>query len=122
MKSGAVLASGSDYGVTTHNPWMGFYALLTRRDQTTGRVFGADETVDVADALKSYTINGAYLTYDERFKGSLEVGTIADMVVVDLPDISELQKNPERCFEMPDRILATMVEGQIRYLKKGYAF
>ena len=122
MKSGVVMASGSDYGVTTHNPWMGIYALLTRRDQTTGRVFGADETVDVRDALKSYTINGAYLTYEEGFKGSLEVGKIADLVVLDLGDILDLQKNPELCFQMPDRVLTTMVEGQVRYQKKGFTF
>ena len=122
MHSGAIMASGSDYSVTTHNPWMGVYALLTRRDQTTGKVFGPNETVDIKDALRSYTSNGAYLTYDEHFKGSLEVGKIADLVVADLADISDLQKNPELCFEMPDRVLVTMVGGQVRYQKKGYAF
>ena len=122
MHSGAVMASGSDYSVTTHNPWMGVYALLTRRDQTTGKVFGPNETVDIKDALRSYTINGAYLTYDEHFKGSLEIGKIADLVVADLADISDLQKNPELCFEMPDRVLLTMVGGQVRYQKKGYGF
>jgi predicted amidohydrolase YtcJ len=122
MKSGVVMASGSDYGVTTHNPWMGIYALLTRRDQTTGKVFGPDETVDIADALRSYTINGAHLTYEESFKGSLEVGKIADLVVLDLADIADLQKNPELCFRMADRILATMVEGQVRFQKKGFSF
>jgi predicted amidohydrolase YtcJ len=122
MHSGAIMASGSDYSVTTHNPWMGFYALLTRRDQTTGKVFGPDETVGIEDALKSYTINGAYLTYEEHFKGSLEVGKVADLVVLDLGDISDLQKNPELCFQMPDRVLLTMVDGKVRYQKKGYAF
>jgi predicted amidohydrolase YtcJ len=122
MHSGVIMASGSDYSVTTHNPWMGFYALLTRKDQTTGKVFGPNETVGIADALESYTINGAYLTYDEKFKGSLEVGKTADLVVADLKDITDLEKNPELCFEMPDRILVTMVGGQVRYQKKGYAF
>ncbi len=122
MHSGAIMASGSDYSVTTHNPWMGFYALLTRRDQTTGKVFGPNETVGIADALRSYTINGAYLTYEEGVKGSLEVGKVADLAVLDLNDISDLEKNPELCFQMPDRVLVTMVGGQVRYQKRGYAF
>jgi predicted amidohydrolase YtcJ len=122
MSSGVVTASGSDYSVTTHNPWMGFYALLTRKDQTSGKVYGADETVDIQDALRSYTINGAYLTYEENFKGTLEVGKIADLVVLDIPSIDAVQQNPELCFQMPDRIMMTMVEGQVRYAKKGFVF
>ncbi|MBI4474530.1 MAG: amidohydrolase [Acidobacteria bacterium] len=122
VKSGVIMASGSDYGVTTHNPWIGMYALLTRKDQTTGQVFGPDETLDIKEALKSYTINGAYLTYEENFKGSLEVGKAADLVVLDIPSIDALQQNPEMCFQMQDRIMLTMVEGQARYMKAGFRF
>ena len=67
-------------------------------------------------------INGAYLTYEEHFKGSLEVGKVADLVVLDLPDIEALQQNPEVCFQMRDKVLLTMVEGTVRYQKAGYAF
>jgi len=122
LKAGVVTASGSDYGVTTHNPWMGFYALLTRKDQTSGKVYGEDEVVDIKDALRTYTINGAYLTYEENFKGTLEAGKIADLVVLDIPSIEALQQNPELCFQMPDRIMMTMVEGQVRYAKRGFGF
>src|SRR5215831_971570 len=122
MKSGVMTASGSDYGVTTHNPWMGFYALLTRKDQTSGKVYGADEVVDIKDALRTYTSNGAYLTYEENFKGTLETGKIADLVVLDIPSLDALQQNPELCFQIPDHIMLTMVEGQVRYQKKGFAF
>jgi predicted amidohydrolase YtcJ len=74
MEGGVIMTSGSDFPVTSHDPWIGIYALLTRRDQATGTVHGADETVGIADALRSYTINGAYATYDEEWKGSIEVG------------------------------------------------
>jgi predicted amidohydrolase YtcJ len=121
IKSGVMVASGSDYGVTTHNPWMGFYALLTRKDQTNGKVYGAEETVDIKDALRTYTINGAYLTYEEAFKGTLESGKIADLVVLDIPSIDAIQQNPEMLFQMPERIMMTMVEGQVRYAKRGFA-
>jgi predicted amidohydrolase YtcJ len=120
IKSGVMTASGSDYGVTTHNPWMGVYAMLTRKDQTTGKVYGPDETVDIKDALRTYTINGAYLTYEDGFKGTLEVGKVADLVVLDIPSIDAIQQNPELCFQIPDRIMMTMVEGQVRYSKAGF--
>lgn len=119
MKGGVIMASGSDYGVATHNPWMGFYALLTRKDQKTGQVFGPDETVGIEDALRSYTWNGAYLTYEEDFKGSLEVGKVADLVVLELPDIRELERNPDVLFEMDERVLLTMVDGAVEFQKKG---
>ena len=118
-EGGVVMASGSDYGVTTHNPWMGFYALLTRVDQKTGQVFGAEETLGIEDALRSYTWNGAYLTHEEDFKGSLEVGKVADLAVLDIQDIYELERNPRICFEMDERIDLTMVEGRIVFERKA---
>ena len=72
------MASGSDYGVAHHSPWLGLYALLTRIDQVTGEALGADETLGIEEALRSYTINGAYVTYDDDLRGSLEVGKLAD--------------------------------------------
>jgi predicted amidohydrolase YtcJ len=120
MKSDVLMASGSDYGVTSHNPWLGFYALLTRKDQTTGEVYGPEETIGIEDALSSYTVNGAFLTYEEGFKGSLEVGKVADLVVLDLEDIRELESNPELCFEMPDRVVMTVVDGKVQYQRKPF--
>ena len=122
IKSGVMVASGSDYGVTTHNPWMGFYALLTRKDQTNGKVYGPEEIVDIKDALRTYTSNGAYLTYEENVKGTLEAGKLADLVVLDIPSIETLQQNPEMCFQMAERIMMTMVDGQVRYSKRGFGF
>jgi predicted amidohydrolase YtcJ len=118
MKGGVVMASGSDYPVTSHDPWIGMYALLTRKDQTTGQVYGPEETVGIEDALRSYTINGAYLTYDEKSRGSLEVGKLADLVVLDLADIYELERNPELCLRMAEQVVMTVVEGELRYQKQ----
>lgn len=119
MRGGVIMASGSDYGVATHDPWMGLYALLTRKEQKTGQAFGPEETVGIEDALRSYTWNGAYLTYEENFKGSLEVGKVADLVVLDLSDIRELERHPDVLFEMDERVLLTMVDGEARFQKKG---
>ena len=115
MRSGVVMASGSDYGVTTHDPWIGFYALLTRKDQKSGLVFGEDETVTIAEALRSYTLNGAYLTHDDDERGSLEPGKKADLVVLDLPSLDRLEEDPELLFSMRGRIAATLVEGRVEH-------
>jgi predicted amidohydrolase YtcJ len=117
LKAGVRMPSGSDYPITSPDPWASIYALLTRRDQATGRVYGPQETIGIMDALRSYTIDGAYLTYDEKSRGSLEQGKLADLVVVDLPDIMQVEKNPELCFTMPDRVLMTMVGGKVEYLE-----
>jgi predicted amidohydrolase YtcJ len=119
MDGGVIMTSGSDFPVTSHDPWIGIYALLTRRDQATGAIYGADETVGIADALRSYTINGAYATYDEEWKGSLEVGKVADLIVVDLPDIGMLEEDPELCLTMRNRVLLTLVDGEVRYRRPG---
>ena len=65
--------------------------------------------------MRTYTNNGAYLTYYEKVRGSLEAGKLADLVVLDIPDIRELQKNPELCFLMEQKVLLTMVGGVVRY-------
>ncbi len=118
IDAGVIMASGSDYPVTSHDPWMGFYALLTRRDQATGVVYGPDETVGMADALRSYTWNGAYVAYAEDWLGSLEPGKAADLVVLDLPDIFDLERDPELAFQMRDRIVMTVVDGNVRYQRE----
>ena len=115
MRSGVIMASGSDYGVTTHNPWMGFYALLTRKDQKSGVAYGEDETVTIAEALRSYTWNGAFLTHDEKDRGSLEPGKLADLVVLDLRGLDVLEADPGLLFGMRDRVVATLVEGRVQH-------
>ncbi len=113
MRSGVIMASGSDYGVTTHDPWMGFFALLTRKDQKSGVSWGEEETVTVAEALRSYTWNGAWLTHDDEERGSLEPGKLADLVVLDLPSLDALEEDPDLLFTMRERVLATLVSGEV---------
>ena len=115
VDAGVIVASGSDYGVTSHDPWIGLYALMTRRDQASGRVYGPEETLGLEDALRTYTINGAYLTYEDRLKGSIEPGKVADLVVLDTRDLWELERDPELLFGMGDRVLLTLVDGVVRH-------
>ena len=48
----------------------------------TGRVFAATEAISIEEAIRSYTITGAYINFQEDLKGSLESGKFADMIVV----------------------------------------
>ena len=53
------------------------------RTSYTGEVVGADQAIPVAEALRLYTINGAYASFEENIKGSIEPGKLADMAVLD---------------------------------------
>jgi len=121
LKAGVRVAVGSDYSVAHYNPWFSFYAMLTRKEQASGKVLGADETIGIEDALRMFTLNGAYLTYDDKIRGSLEVGKLADLVVLDLPTLKELEKNPELCLTMKDRVLLTLVQGRTAYHREDFA-
>lgn len=119
MKHGVTVVSGSDYGVTPFDPWWGVYAMVTRKDKNNGKVYGAAERVSVADALKTYTINGAYATYDEDVRGSIELGKAADLVVLDVRGLDEFERNPELLRTAAGRVLATVVDGVPVYQKPG---
>jgi predicted amidohydrolase YtcJ len=193
MKAGIMMPSGSDYPITSPDPWLGIYAMLTRKDQATGRVYGPEQTIGILDALlkalgpkymntfigvktwkdngvivalnadhmegfdpvralnpyhpmlamqaaitrktqggqvigpaerisrldalRMTTINAAYIGFEEQKKGSIEVGKLADLAVLDLPDILELDRNPDLALKMNERVLMTLVGGKILYEK-----
>jgi predicted amidohydrolase YtcJ len=121
LKAGVRVAVGSDYSVAHYNPWFSFYAMLTRKEQASGKVLGAEETIGIDDALRMFTVNGAYLTYDEKIRGSLEVGKLADLVVLDIPSLKDLENNPDLCLTMNDRVLLTLVAGRTAYQREGFA-
>ncbi|WP_226017979.1 amidohydrolase [Novosphingobium sp. FKTRR1] len=62
-------------------PLVGLYAAITRKGPS-GAVHGADEAVSRAEAIRSYTANGAWLSREEAEKGTLEPGKLADMIVL----------------------------------------
>jgi predicted amidohydrolase YtcJ len=62
-------------------PMVGLYAAITRKGRS-GEVHGAEEAVSRPMALRMYTADGAYLSWEEKVKGSLEVGKLADMIVL----------------------------------------
>lgn len=117
-RAGVTVAAGSDYGVAHYNPWLGVYAMLTRNVQGTRYVSGPAERVGIEDALRAYTINGAYATFDDDIRGSLRVGKLADLAVLDIPSIRELDANPSLALRMDERVLWTLVEGRTGYRRQ----
>lgn len=71
----------ADYPCSPLHPLMGIQSCVTREDAT-GRVWGPNQRISVEEALKIYTINGAYASFEEKIKGSIEVGKLADLVVL----------------------------------------
>jgi hypothetical protein len=84
MKSGAVLANGSDFPVEEPNPMLGLYAAITRQDPQGGPEGGwmPDQKMTREEALASFTIEAAYAAHMEKELGSIEAGKLADLVVL----------------------------------------
>jgi hypothetical protein len=84
MKLGAHLASGSDFPVELANPIDGFYAAVTRQDKQGKPAEGwfAGQRLSREEALRSWTLEGAYAAFEEARKGSLTVGKDADFVML----------------------------------------
>ncbi|MEQ8860078.1 MAG: amidohydrolase [Pseudomonadales bacterium] len=85
MDHGIHFAISSD--ILPIGPAIGLYAAVTRRGMS-GRVFGADERMTMAEALRAYTVQGAWLTREEDEKGTLEPGKLADFIVLSADPLS----------------------------------
>ena len=109
MKSGAVIANGTDAPVEDVDPIASYYASVSRR-LTDGKVFYGDQRMSRMEALKSYTINGAYAGFEEENRGSLKPGKYADITVLS----KDILAVPED--EIPTaKVSYTIVGGQIAY-------
>jgi predicted amidohydrolase YtcJ len=81
MKSGATVASGTDAPVEDVSPIANYYAAVTRKPKGLAP-FYPSQKMTREEALKSYTWNNAYAGFEEKLKGSLEVGKLADITVL----------------------------------------
>jgi len=79
---GVVSTGATDYPPGPFEPLLGIQSCVTRTDSQ-GKVWGPSQRVSVPEALKLYTINGAYASFEENIKGSIEVGKLADLVVLE---------------------------------------
>ena len=85
LHSGAVLAFGSDWSVSSANPLEELEVAVTRMGEKgqTKEPFLPEERIDLRDALAAFTIGSAYVNFQDDRTGSLEVGKLADLIVLD---------------------------------------
>jgi len=112
LDAGVVVNNGTDAPVEDVNPLESYYASVTRKRVDNGYTFFPEQKMTREEALHSYTLANAYSAFEEDLKGSLEVGKLADMVV--------LSKNLISCSEpelLETEVLYTFVGGELKYRK-----
>lgn len=109
VKTGAMIAAGSDWPVSSMNPLDAIQVAVTRRDleSETGESWLPDEVVDLPTILAAYTINGAYVNGQETDTGSIEAGKAADLIVIDRNLFAIPPHEIHKC-----RVLLTLVAGK----------
>ncbi len=112
MKTGAIVANGTDAPVEDLDPIPSYYASVSRKLKD-GKVFFPDQRMSRMEALKSYTINGAYAAFEEENRGSLKPGKYADITVLS----KDILKIPED--QIPTaKVTYTIVGGKVLYKGK----
>lgn len=112
LDAGSIIPGGSDFPVEHPNPLLGFHAAVTRQDVNGQPPDGwrADQRMSRIEALMSFTTWAAYAAFQERSRGSLEEGKLADMVVLS-DDIMSIE-----AARIPRvQVDVTIVDGVIRY-------
>jgi len=110
LKDMGIIAGGnSDFPVVASDPFEQMYAAVTRKT-VNGNLIAPEEAIDIMDAIRVYTYNGAYLSKDEDKLGSIEPGKLADLIVLDR-DITTCPH--EELLET--KVLKTIVDGKTVY-------
>jgi predicted amidohydrolase YtcJ len=115
-----VIGGGSDHMIKLDpleatnpwSPWLGIWTAVTRQTER-GGVLVADECLTREQAIRLYTINNAYLNHEEKEKGSLEVGKVGDLIVIDRDVLTCPAKEI-----LTTKVLATVVGGKVVFERK----
>lgn len=109
---GTVISNGTDVPVEDINPIVSFHSSVSLKTKE-GKVFNDKQRMTREEALRAYTINGAYAAFEEQQKGSITPGKLADIVVLD-KDIMTIAED-----EIPTaRVDLTIVGGQVKYRRQ----
>ena len=109
MDAGVIIANGTDAPVEDVNPIPSFYASVSRK-LSDGSIFMEDQRMTREEALRSYTLNGAYAGFAEDLKGSITPGKLADIVVLS----EDIMTVPEEQI-LDAQVLYTIVGGRVLY-------
>ncbi len=115
LDSGAVLAFGSDSPVATLNAVYGIFAAVTRQtsDGKNPRGWIPEQKISVDEAVRAFTWGSAYAEFQEDVKGTLEVGKLADLIIVS-DDIFKIDPMKIR----DAKVLTTVMDGKVVYESK----
>ncbi|MBS8263951.1 amidohydrolase [Mesobacillus boroniphilus] len=109
IEKGIVAAFGSDAPVTYLDPLLGIHAAINRESMDKQAV-GKNQCIGIMEAIRAYTWNGAYASFEEKIKGSIEAGKLADLVVL---DSSILNQEQHKIKEL--KVVLTMIDGKVLY-------
>ncbi len=112
LDAGIRVSAHSDHPASPYPPLMGIHALVNRRTAK-GIPIGESQRISVMEALKLYTINAAYHTFEENVIGSIEPGKFADMTIL----TDDILTVPTEDI-MKTRVDATILNGRIVYERK----
>lgn len=114
LDAGVVLAFGSDWFVAPIDPLMGIYGAVTRRTLDGKRPGGwvPEQRITVEEAVRAYTMGSAYASFQEGWKGSGEVGKVADFAVLSDDILAVAGERIDRA-----RVVMTLMDGRIVYEK-----
>jgi len=113
IKNGVAVAGSSDCPVVPANPIMGIYSAVSRKTEA-GDFVLPDEQITPFEALKMYTQDAAKATSEERVKGSIEPGKLADLVILS-GDPTKLSANEIKDIEVE----MTILDGEVVWGKMG---
>jgi len=109
LENGLRPAGSSDCPVAPCDPLVGVYAAVTRKAES-GQVLSPEEAISPGEALRIYTLSGAYASFEERLKGSIEIGKLADLVVL---SADPTRVPPEEIKEI--RVEKTIIGGEVAW-------
>jgi hypothetical protein len=106
MREGVMAVSGSDCPVEPIDPILGIWAAVSRKSFS-------EEGVTAEEALKTYTLNAAYASFDENKRGTIEAGKAADLTVLSNDALSVPSDDIRKI-----RVEMTIVDGKVVYARK----
>lgn len=114
LQVGAHIAFGTDWPVEDLNPMLGLYAAVTREFPQGGPAGGwfPEQKIDMQQAVTAYTLGAAYAEHEEKNKGTIEPGKLADLIVLDR-DIFSVP--PEEILSA--KVELTMMGGEIVFVR-----
>ena len=108
LEAGVTIASGTDN--IPHNPFYTLWVMMARAERMSGTVIGPDQRLTALQGLRTLTIEGAHLSFEENDRGSIEPGKLADLAVLSA-DPTQIPMD-----QVQDvRATLTIVDGDIVY-------